>query len=126
MRAGELNLTAMIDVAFQLLSFFIITLKPVDVLANLDVSRPAPDKRATQSKPLNILSIRILPDGIFALNDRVISRDNLDRTLTQLAEVDKNPTVLISCTPESTHGKLVEVLDICAKVGLANLSVVSE
>ena len=31
-RPGELNLTAMIDVAFQLLSFFLITVHPVDVL----------------------------------------------------------------------------------------------
>ena len=42
--AGELNLTAMIDVAFQLLSFFLVTAHPVDVLTNLDVFRPMAEK----------------------------------------------------------------------------------
>ena len=38
--AGELNLVAMIDVAFQLLSFFLITVAPVDALTHLPVARP--------------------------------------------------------------------------------------
>ena len=126
MNAGELNLTAMIDVAFQLLSFFIMTMKPTDVLAQLDVSRPAPDKRAIQqSKPINVLWITILADGSFILNDHPIKKENLDQQLTQLGALDKTQTVIVACTPKSSHGKMVEILDLCAKAGLESLSVVS-
>lgn len=126
LNAGELNLTAMIDVAFQLLSFFVMTMKPTDVLAQLDVSRPAPDKRATQqSKPINVIWITILADGAFILNDRPVKKEDLDLQLTQLGALDKTQTVIVACTPKSSHGKMVEVLDLCSKAGLESLSVVS-
>ena len=126
MNAGELNLTAMIDVAFQLLSFFIMTMKPTDVLAQLDVSRPAPDKRAIQqSKPINVLWITILADGSFILNDRPVKKEDLELQLTQLGDLDRTQTVIVACTPKSSHGKMVEVLDLCSKAGLESLSVVS-
>ncbi len=123
--AGELNLTAMIDVAFQLLSFFIITVKPVDVVANLNVFRPSPEKTNTQdASPAKLIRIQVFPEG-FVINDRDVSVRQLEALLVKLAEIDKNQTILIMCANASPHEKLVEVLDICAKVGLNNLSVVS-
>ena len=123
--AGELDLTAMIDVAFQLLSFFIITVHPVDVLTQLDVFRPSTEQ--TQSKaqtPPKMIKIMIFPDG-FSINDRPVALQDLDRLLTKLAGLDKTQTILIMCASQSPHGRLVDVLDLCAKSGLINLSVVS-
>ena len=123
--AGELNLTAMIDVAFQLLSFFIITVHPVDVLAHLDVFRPSAQGAATQSStPPKMIKVMVLPDG-FSINDRLVDLSDLDRLLTKLAGLDKTQTILIMCAAESPHGNLIEVLDLCAKAGLVNLSVIS-
>lgn len=126
LQAGELNLTAMIDVAFQLLSFFVMTMKPTDVLAVLDVSRPSPEKTITQKKPpTNIIWITILPNDSYILNDRSISKANLDSTLSTLGATNPEATIIVSCTPKSSHGKMVEVLDLCAKAKLTSLSVVS-
>lgn len=123
--AGELNLTAMIDVAFQLLSFFIITVKPVDVVANLNVFRPSPEKTNTQEvSPAKMIRIQVFPEG-FVINDRDVSARQLESLLGKLAEIDSKQTILIMCANAAPHEKLVEVLDICAKVGLTNLSVVS-
>ena len=49
--AGELNLVAMIDVAFQLLSFFLITVVPHDVMTNIMVTRPSPPIPPTEPRP---------------------------------------------------------------------------
>ena len=123
--AGELNLTAMIDVAFQLLSFFIITVRPVDVLTQLDVFRPSTEQTQSKSQtPPKMIKIMIFPDG-FSINDRPVALQDLDRLLTKLAGLDKTQTILIMCTSQSPHGRLVDVLDLCAKSGLINLSVVS-
>jgi biopolymer transport protein ExbD len=125
MRAGELNLTAMIDVAFQLLSFFIITVRPVDVITQLDVFRPSADTISSQTqKPPPVIKIMIFPEG-FSINDRPVELQDLDRLLTKLAGLDKTQTILIMCASQSPHGRLVDVLDLCAKSGLINLSVVS-
>jgi biopolymer transport protein ExbD len=122
---GELNLTAMIDVAFQLLSFFIITVHPVDVLAHLDVFRPSAEKTANQSStPPKMIKVMVMPGG-FSINDRPVTPADLDRLLTKLAGLDKTQTILIMCAADSQHGHLIDVLDLCAKAGLVNLSVVS-
>ena len=123
--AGELNLTAMIDVAFQLLSFFIITVHPVDVLTQLDVFRPSTEQTQSKSQtPPKMIKIMIFSDG-FSINDRPVELQDLDRLLTKLAGLDKTQTILIMCASQSPHGRLVDVLDLCAKSGLINLSVVS-
>ncbi len=122
--AGELNLTAMIDVAFQLLSFFLISARPVDVLTNLDVFRPQAEKSSQQESQAKIIRVTVFPDG-FTINDRGVDSRQLTSLLGRLADLDKTQTVLIQCTNESPHGKLIELLDICSKLGLVNLSVVS-
>ena len=123
--AGELNLTAMIDVAFQLLSFFIITVRPVDVYANLNVFRPSPEKtNVSEPSSKNMIRIQVFPEG-FTINERDVSTKQLENLLVQLAGDSKSQTILIMCANASPHEKLVEVLDLCAKVGLNNLSVVS-
>lgn len=122
--AGELNMTAMIDVAFQLLAFFIITLRPVDVFTNLDVSRPKPG--GEDNVPL--LTITVYKDGPkdgFVLQGNHVAPEELDRQLTRLAEIDKRPSVIIRCTDNSSHRALVRALDICSKAGLKNISVFS-
>ena len=123
--AGELNLTAMIDVAFQLLSFFIITVRPVDVYANLNVFRPSPEKtNVSDPSSKNMIRIQVFPEG-YTINERDVSARQLENLLNQLAADSKSQTILIMCANASPHEKLVEVLDLCAKVGLNNLSVVS-
>ena len=122
---GELNLTAMIDVAFQLLSFFVVTNTPKDVIANLDVFRPSAEAKAEEGKtPPKMIRITIFPDG-FTINDKQLSLNELDALLHKLAALDTNQTVLIMCTSLSKHADLVNVLDLCAKSGMHNLSVVS-
>ena len=73
--AGELNLTAMIDVAFQLLNFFIITSHPVDVFTHLNVFRPSPEPpKKDQPPPLpeNMIRIQIFSDG-YSINERPVT-----------------------------------------------------
>jgi biopolymer transport protein ExbD len=124
-RAGELNLTAMIDVAFQLLSFFIITVHPVDVFAHLNVFRPSPDAPPkTAVQPPKLLRIMVFPEG-FSINDKAVDTRQLEALLAKLADLDKTQTILIMCTNQSPHERLVELLDLCAKYKLTNLSVVS-
>ena len=122
--AGELNLTAMIDVAFQLLSFFLVTAHPVDVLTNLDVFRPMAEKASQDTSPAKVIRVTVFPDG-YTINDRGVDSRQLNALLGKLDDLDKTQTVLIQCLNDSPHGRLIELLDICAKLGLVNLSVVS-
>ena len=58
--AAKLEMTPMIDVVFQLLIFFIVTLKVEDIYSHLDVSRPAPDPKAKpEEKVDDLLTVTI-------------------------------------------------------------------
>ena len=127
---GELNLTAMIDVAFQLLSFFLLAIKPVDVYANLDAFRPSPEKTNVSTPSSPMIKIMVLPmnpeeTGVYVLNDTPMSTPQMESRLKKYADTDPTQTILIMCAKRSTHKQLVELLDKCAKYKLTNLSVVS-
>ena len=127
---GELNLTAMIDVAFQLLAFFLMAIKPVDVFANLEAFRPSPEKTNTSAPSSPMIKIMVLPmnpgeSGIYVMNDSPMTTPQMESKLKRYADTDPTQTILIMCAKRSTHKQLVELLDKCAKYKLTNLSVVS-
>lgn len=122
--AGELNLVAMIDVAFQLLNYFIISIHPVDVMTHLAVNRPQAEKKSQEESTASVIRITVFPDG-YTLNERLRSVVQLRQELARLASIDKKQNILIQVTNESTHGKLVDLLDMCAEMKLTELSVVS-
>ncbi|MGD9873087.1 MAG: ExbD/TolR family protein [Kiritimatiellia bacterium] len=123
--SGEIPMTPMIDVVFQLLIYFLVTMKPVDVVANLDVFRPSSQEQREQTEtPPKMIRIAIYADG-FTINDKPVRLEDLEGLIVKLASYDKAQTIMIMCTAQSPHEKLVQVLDLCAGAGLKNLSVVS-
>ena len=116
-----LEMTPMIDCVFQLLIFFIVTMKQDDILANLDALRPAPDPNPQPKDPLTVLIGR---QG-FVFQGAPKTESQLEYSLKRIAKSDPNTTVIVKCTGDSPHGLLVRALDVCNKVGLRNLSVFS-
>ncbi len=122
---ADLSMTPMIDIVFQLLIYFLVTFEPVDLMAHLDVYRPAPDEeRREEMETPNVLRITIYEDG-YTMNERQVALRDIERMLTRLAGIDPRRTVLIMATAHSRHENLIDVLDLCAKAGMRNLSVVS-
>lgn len=123
--AAELEMTPMIDVVFQLLIYFIVTMKPMDIAAHLDVFSPSSPQQQDRTEILpNMIRIMIYSDGL-VVNDRAVSLAQLRSILRSLADLSKEQTIMIHCAADSEHNQLVEVLDSCARVGLTNLSIVT-
>lgn len=125
---AKLEMTPMIDVVFQLLIFFIVTLKEQDILANLNVSRPAPDPNAVpEEQPEDLLTIQIGREGWVVNGAPYIPRTfaRLDKNLTRLASFNRTSSVIIKCTGDSPHDYLIQVLNILARERMTNISVFS-
>jgi biopolymer transport protein ExbD len=122
----KLDMTPMIDCVFQLLIFFLVSMKFEDIIAHLDVYRPSPDPNRPVTPPPDneMVTIGVFSDG-FTINDKPMGLDSLDRMLNKLAGYSLTQTILIKCAPDSPHQKLIELLDLCAKNKLSNLSVLS-
>jgi biopolymer transport protein ExbD len=127
--AAALEMTPMIDVVFQLLIFFIVTLKQEDILSKLNVMRPAPDPNAIpEDQPEDLLTIIVDSQG-YGLNGRPFRGASglaaIDKHLKRMATFSKNTTVVIRCTGDSPHANLIRLLNICAREGMTQLSVFS-
>jgi biopolymer transport protein ExbD len=129
--AAKLEMTPMIDVVFQLLIFFLVTIKQEDILAHLDVNRPAPESTPPpEQEEIDLITIlvynqaRLGGDG-FSVEGRRVSIETLDQHLTKLARMSRNVSIVIKCTGGSPHSNLVKLLNICARLGLTNLNVFS-
>jgi len=120
----KLDMTPMIDVVFQLLIFFVVTLKQEDILSRLTANRPAPDPSAKKEEQPETTTIIVSKDG-FAFNGRYMRPGDLDRQLEKISKISKTAMVLVKCTQDSEHGLLVQALDLCSKHKLQNISIFS-
>ena len=121
----EVSMTPMIDVVFQLLIYFLVTFSTAEVLSFLDISRPAPDAAQEEpSPPADMIRIAVMENG-YGINGRDVGDEELKVLLERLAEVSTKQTVLVNCDDQSLHGRLVQVLDLCAANELTQIAVMS-
>ena len=130
---AQLEMTPMIDVVFQLLIFFIVTLNQPDILSQFDALRPAAqESRDVVDQPASI-TIKGFPShpGLGAYmfgNDatrRTVTLEQLRGFAGQMAKANRNQSVIVNCTDTAPHGCLVRVLDLLADAGLRSVSVFS-
>jgi biopolymer transport protein ExbD len=120
-KAG-LDMTPMIDVVFQLLIFFIVTMKPDDILSHLDILRPQPNERRVEE--IAQATVTVSQDG-YVFQGKRVSLNELKAQLIHIGSMNRDATVNIQCTDGSAHNGLVAVLDACARAELRKISVFS-
>jgi biopolymer transport protein ExbD len=120
----QLDMTPMIDVVFELIIFFVVTIKQEDLFSKLNANRPAPSDKQPETVVDTQIKIQIGPNGL-VYNGRGVSLKEFDRHIKQAAGISKKTTVLLQCELNSPHKFLVDALDTCTKYGLQNLSIFS-
>ena len=128
----QLDMTPMIDVVFELIIFFVLTIKQEDLFTKLNCNRPAPSP-PTESVPKDEPNVTIeigrrydgSPQGVILYNKREVRRTELDAALRDIARTSTKTPVIVKCTGDSPHKALVDVLDICYHNKLFSVSVFS-
>ena len=124
-----LEMTPMIDVVFELLIFFVVTIKQEDTLSKLNANRPAPSPPTSQSDPKDDPTVTIeigkgrSADGVLVYNKREMKRAEIDKNLAEVARSSKKTMIVVKCTEDSPHKALVDVLDICYRNELFSVSI---
>ena len=130
---AQLEMTPMIDVVFQLLIFFIVTLNQPDILSQFDALRPSGETSSEVKDTPASITIKGFPShpGLGAYlfgnddNRRTVTLEQLRGVAGQMAKVNRNQSVIVNCTDSAPHGCLVRVLDLLADAGLHSVSVFS-
>ena len=138
----ELNLAAMLDMAFQILAFFILTFKPAPVEGQIQIRMPPPQALAmknatakagqdTASKELlqgeNTITVVLTatPDGalndIYVLNDKIDVDQKLGKFETKLKNL-LTPAdmpydqLIIQVATNMRYEELMRVLGVCSRM----------
>lgn len=121
----DVPMSAMIDVVFLLLIYFIVTYKEEIPEAHLAINLPQPQTKPQDPEtPPQLLEIEIHPTQYF-LRGMPMSLNRLESVLTNMAARDPELTVIVKVNQRSKTKNLVGVLDICKSVNLTNLNVVT-
>ena len=122
-----LDMTPMIDVVFELIIFFVVTIKSEDLFSRLNANRPAPGGVSDSSSSETTVTIEIgrgrSADGVLVYNKREIKRGELDTNLREVARTSKKTPIIVKCAGDSPHKALVDVLDICYRNELFSVSI---
>ncbi|OGV52361.1 MAG: hypothetical protein A2X49_02380 [Lentisphaerae bacterium GWF2_52_8] len=129
----ESPMAAMIDVVFLLLIYFIVAQKPIIDGTLLDINIPDHGKsRSLVQNPL-IVEVREFISGqpekdadLYGVAGTVLKLDQLRVLFKQNFTGEDKGSLLISCSPEARHRKLVSLLDLCAETGVERISVVNQ
>ena len=77
---------------------------------------------AATEKSKKDLIIAISGDGELSVGDNKLSKDALKQKLQKSIADKKDLKVVVRASTKTTHQKVVEVLDICKKAGVINVS----
>ena len=121
-----LDMTPMIDVVFELIIFFVVTIKSEDMFSRLNANRPAPSN-GSPSESDTTVTIQIGrgrdANGAIVYNGREVKRKELDANLHEVSRTSKKTPIIVRATGDSPHKALVDVLDICYRNELFSVSI---
>lgn len=120
----EINLTALIDVVFLLLIFFMVS-TTFDRNASLKVKLPEASKTEQQSVQ-EPLVLTIDAKGSYFINDRQVVNTTLETLKTALQQTvgeRKDTAIMLRADANTPHQFVVRAMDAAAQLGLTHISI---
>lgn len=124
----DIDMTPMIDVVFQLIIFFVVTLKMTsDRNEEIILEDGKHGVTLTQDNmPPTMLEIELGRRGRISIHNATLSRYQLQQILrARVARNGNEFPVLIRADRKTPHEKVREVMDVCTGVGIWKLSFVA-
>jgi len=120
-----LNMTPMIDVVFQLIIFFIVTVK-MEETDNPDiVLEPAPNGPVIEKPSSQTLVIEVDKRGWISIHNARLSKSQLTKIIRSRYDRFGNFPVMIRGDRRTRHEDIRAVMDICASIGIWRVSFVA-
>jgi biopolymer transport protein ExbD len=117
---SALDLTPVVDVVFNLLIFFALSLNFAAASRGIDVKLPS--SSSAQTLKSDQLTINLTKNNKTYLDDKPVS--NIDELKKQLKEkADIKSLIVIRADNDVSHGKVVEIMDAVKSAGLNRIAI---
>jgi biopolymer transport protein ExbD len=123
---ADINITPLTDIFLVLLIIFMVTTTAIAESGReeggLEVNLPRGGTRATGAAAHD-LAIAVLEDGRTVIGGKVVDEAALSAALEAAAKQNPNTLVLVQADQGVAHGKVVAVMDLARRKGLARLAI---
>jgi biopolymer transport protein ExbD len=120
----EVNVVALIDVLFAILTFFIIISLTLSKTEGLAVNLPGASSGKVQDQTKIVISIDA--QGSIALNRKSTDSANLLPQLKSLVVKDQPTIVVINADEKVGHGRVVELMDLVQQIPGVKLGIATK
>jgi biopolymer transport protein ExbD len=115
-------MTPMLDVMFLLLIFFISTSIYYELEREIGITVPQAAEATTIDRSAHEIIINIMSDGQIIVNRQPYDIEKLENLLKRISEVSSGQAVIIRGDRTTDLGRAIEVLDVCARTKIWNVS----
>lgn len=130
---AEADISPMIDVAFLLLIYFLVSTTLQKQEADLSLTLPGVSSSDSKKVKIKQTLVKIDPAGVIFVNGEVADSDPSDRNVPVLTDrleryaastalAQSEPQIIIDCSDDSKGQRFVDVLNACAKAKIKNIS----
>ena len=122
---GQIDMTPMIDVVFQLIIFFIVAIT-VQKQFNPEIELPnAPRGREITGETPHTLVVEVNRKGWISIHGAQLSKNKLRDIVKRRFDRYGQFPIMIRGDLETKHSDIKSVMDICASIGLWRVSFVA-
>jgi len=122
---GELptfQMTAMMDIVFLLLSFFITTSVFSQWEYEIDISLPSAESGKVPDRLPGEIIINVAEDGRVSINQQNMTMEALQERLERLAKYFPGQPVVLRADKTTQYEDLIKIIDTCRKADIWNFS----
>lgn len=122
---GELptfQMTAMMDIVFLLLCFFITTSVFSQWEYEIDITLPSAESGKVPDRLPGEIIINIADDGRVSINQQELTLDVLKGRLDRLARYFPGQPVVLRADKDTKYDSLIKVIDTCRQADIWNFS----
>jgi biopolymer transport protein ExbD len=123
-RPPEINVVALIDVIFAILTFFIITSLTLSRTEGLSVNLPGAISGKSQDQTKIVISIDAT--GTVVLNRKSLDSASLIPQIKSLMVKDQPTMVVINADEKVGHGRVVEMMDLVQQIPGVKLGIATK
>ena len=120
-RTPDINVVALIDVLFAILTFFIITSLTLTRNEGLPVNLPTAATGKSQAQTQILISLTA--DGQILLDRQPIQLSNLIPKIQSLIVKDRQTLAIINADERVEHGRVVEIMDRVRQISGLKLAI---
>lgn len=119
-RKVTLNLTSLIDVLFILIIFFTVS---STFLEQPGIELKLPEAESSEGHTAQKIIIYVDRNQNVFLNDDIVSINNLISEVKNLANFQKDKSIILKADADVTHGMIIQIMDLLRKQGIYKIVV---